>query len=69
MCCCLVVFSMESAKRQRSFVLNSVSPPMLDGSLSLQHGVSLGCEWRDGLKLWRVAANTLNKQPQTNDKG
>jgi hypothetical protein len=25
--------------------------------------------WRDGLRLWRAAENTLNKQPQTNDKG
>jgi hypothetical protein len=24
---------------------------------------------RDGLKLWRLAANILNKQPRTNDKG
>jgi hypothetical protein len=39
---------------------------MLGGSLSPQHGASLGCEWRDGLQLWRIAANTLNKQPQTN---
>jgi hypothetical protein len=23
----------------------------------------------EGLQLWRVAMNTLNKQPQTNDKG
>jgi hypothetical protein len=24
---------------------------------------------RDGLQQWRVAANILNKQPRTNDKG
>jgi hypothetical protein len=24
---------------------------------------------RDGLQLWRLAANILNKQPWTNDKG
>jgi hypothetical protein len=24
---------------------------------------------RDGLQYWRLAANILNKQPQTNDKG
>jgi hypothetical protein len=29
----------------------------------------LGLRWRNGLQLWRVAANTLNKQPWTNDKG
>jgi hypothetical protein len=35
---------------------------MLDGSLSPQHGASSGCGWRNGLQLWRVAANILNKQ-------
>jgi hypothetical protein len=30
-------------------------PPVADG--------------RDGLQLWRLAANILNKQPQKNDKG
>jgi hypothetical protein len=39
------------------------------GSLSPRHGVSSGCEWRNGLQLWRVAANTLNKQSRTADKG
>jgi hypothetical protein len=24
---------------------------------------------RDGLQLWRLAANIFNKQPRTNDKG
>jgi hypothetical protein len=42
---------------------------MLGGSLSPQHGVSSGCGWRNGLQLWRVAANILNKQMRTNDKG
>jgi hypothetical protein len=31
--------------------------------------VSLGCGWRNGLQLWRLAVNILNKQPRTNDKG
>jgi hypothetical protein len=35
---------------------------MLGASLSPQHGASSGCGWR-------VAANILNKQPLTNDKG
>jgi hypothetical protein len=33
-----------------------------------QHGASSGCGWRNGLQLWRVAANILNKQPWRNDK-
>jgi hypothetical protein len=41
---------------------------MLGGSLSPQHGASSGCGWRNGLQLWRVAANILNKQLRTNDK-
>jgi hypothetical protein len=36
------------------------------GSLSPQHGSSSGCGWRNG---WRLAANILNKEPRTNDKG
>jgi hypothetical protein len=34
------------------------------GPLSPQHGAS-----SEGLQLWTVAANTLNKEPRTNDKG
>jgi hypothetical protein len=37
------------------------SHPMVGGSLSPQHGASLGCGWRNGLQLWRVAANILKK--------
>jgi hypothetical protein len=37
------------------------------GPLS-QHGASLGCRSGDSLQLWRVAANTLNKQLRTDDK-
>jgi hypothetical protein len=36
---------------------------------SPHHGASSGCGWRDGLQQWRVAANMLNKQPRTNDRG
>jgi hypothetical protein len=42
---------------------------MLGGPLTPQHGVSSGCGWRNGLQLWRVAANALNKQPRANNKG
>jgi hypothetical protein len=30
--------------------------------LSPRHGASLGCGWREGLQICRVAANLLNKQ-------
>jgi hypothetical protein len=43
--------------------------PMLGGSLSPQHGMSSGCRWRDGLQLWKVAANIMNKQQQTTRGG
>jgi hypothetical protein len=26
------------------------------------HGMSSGCGWRNGLQLWRIAVNILNKQ-------
>jgi hypothetical protein len=39
------------------------------GSLSPRHGASSGCGWRNGLHIWRVAANILNKQLRTADKG
>jgi hypothetical protein len=42
---------------------------MLSGSLSPRHGASSGCGWRNGLQVWRVAANTLNKQSRTAEKG
>jgi hypothetical protein len=38
------------------FLIQFLKIPMLDGSLSPQHG-------------WRLAANALNKQPWTDDKG
>jgi hypothetical protein len=39
------------------------------GPLTPQHGASSGCGWRNGLQIWTVTANTLNKQPRTTDKG
>jgi hypothetical protein len=42
---------------------------MISGSLSPQHGASSGYGWRNDLRVWRVAANTLNKQSGTADKG
>jgi hypothetical protein len=38
-------------------------------SLSTHYGASLGYEWRNGLQIWKVAADTLNKQFRTADKG
>jgi hypothetical protein len=40
-----------------------------NNSLSPRHGASSGCEWRNGLQMWRVAANILNKQVRRADKG
>jgi hypothetical protein len=37
--------------------------------LSPQHGASSGCGEREGLQQWRIAANMVNKQKRTNDKG
>ena len=42
---------------------------MISGSLSPQHGACSGCGWRNGLHVWRVAVNILNKQSRTADKG
>jgi len=39
------------------------------GPLSPRHGASSGCGWREGLEIRRVAANILNKQSRTADKG
>jgi hypothetical protein len=35
--------------------------------LGISH-VRLGCRWREGLQIWRVAANILNKQSRIADK-
>ena len=42
---------------------------VMRGYLSPRHGTSWGCGWRNGLLIWRVAANILEKQLQTADKG
>jgi hypothetical protein len=42
---------------------------VLSGFLSQQNGASSGCGWRNGFQLWRVAANTVNKQSRTADTG
>jgi hypothetical protein len=38
-------------------------------SLSPRHGASSGCEWRNGVQIWRVAVNTLNKQSRQPTRG
>jgi hypothetical protein len=50
-----------SAGFMASFRLSPFISLGLGGSLSPEHGASSGCGWRDGLQLWRVAVNTLNK--------
>jgi hypothetical protein len=39
------------------------------GPLSPQHGASSGTDGGDGLQMWRVTANMLNKQSRTADRG
>ena len=41
----------------------------LSGSLSPLHSASSGFRWRNGLQIWRVTANILNKQSRTADRG
>jgi hypothetical protein len=36
---------------------------------SPRHGASSGFVWKNGLRTWRVAVNTLNKQSRTADMG
>jgi hypothetical protein len=55
--------------RCRSFSKRKPCKTMISGSLSPRHGASSGCRWRNGLRIWRVAANTLNKQSRTAEKG
>jgi hypothetical protein len=40
---------------------------LINGSLLPWHGAFSGCRWRNGLQIWRVAVNILNKQLQTAD--
>jgi len=42
---------------------------VINGSLSPHHAVSSGCGWRNGLQIRRAAANILNKQSRTAEKG
>jgi len=35
---------------------------LTSGSLSLQHGAFSGSEWKNGLQIWQLAVNILNKQ-------
>jgi hypothetical protein len=42
---------------------------MLGGLLSPRQGASSGSGWRNGLQLWRVAANIMKEQLRTADKG
>jgi hypothetical protein len=50
-----------------SFEYLSSGHPMISGSPSLGHGGS--SDGGDGLQTWKVAANVVNKQSRTADKG
>ena len=41
---------------------------MISESLSPKHGASSGCRWRNGLQIWSITVNILNKQSLTADK-
>ena len=43
--------------------------PVISGSPSARHGASSGCGWRNGIQIWRVAANIFNKQSRIVDGG
>jgi hypothetical protein len=51
------------------FFLFKEKVSVISGSLSPRHGASSGCWWRKGLQIFIVAANILNKQSKTADKG
>jgi len=42
---------------------------LISRPLSPRHGASSGCGWRRRPPIWTVAANILNKQSRTADKG
>jgi len=42
---------------------------VISGSLSRRHGASSGCGWKEWPPIWMIAANILNKQSRTVDKG
>jgi hypothetical protein len=50
------------------FKVTVCTSPLISGSLSPRNSAFLGCGWRNGLQIWRVAANILNKQSRTADK-
>jgi hypothetical protein len=41
---------------------------MISVILSQEHDASSRCAWRNGLQMWRVAANIPNKQSRTVDE-
>jgi hypothetical protein len=66
------LFSDTLSLRYSLNVSGQVSLPYLttiSGSLSPRHDPSSGCVWRNGLQIWRVSANKLNKRSLTADKG
>jgi hypothetical protein len=42
---------------------------VISGPLSSRNGASSGCGWEERPPIWRVAANILNKQSRTTEKG
>jgi hypothetical protein len=62
----LYLSNMTKANIRNIFCRFNVVMSMISRSLSPRHGASSGCGWRNGLRIWRVAANM---QSRTADKG
>jgi hypothetical protein len=58
-----------SSGKEKTFTEISQFIPCYVGSLSLLHGASSGSGWRNGFQIGRLAANILNKQPWTANRG
>ena len=85
LCCCLVEIVhvshypvstvdlkavVRSAAEERSCTFAIASDcPLRTTRTSSRHGASSGVGWRNGLQILRIAANILNKQSQTANRG
>jgi hypothetical protein len=54
-----------------SLILRSLGPVAMLGGSPCHHGMTRSrvADGRDGVQLWKLATNILNKQPRSNDKG
>jgi hypothetical protein len=52
-----------------NFMSGAEDISVINGFLSPWHGASSGCGWRNGLQIWRVTANILNKYCEQSTRG